>query len=97
MLPETKQMLEELEKNSIFVDIQTRAAKEFEAEMNARVLQSIMLEYEYPHQYDMYAQPGMLDWVEATIGSQSVVWEYAHGTYYFKRKKDLELFIMKWL
>lgn len=77
--------------------MQRKVAKEIDNDINAQVLRAIMLEYEYPYKCDIYARSGISDWAQETIGTQSVDWDYANGTYYFKQQKHLDFFILKWL
>ena len=79
-------------------EIKMKIAEEISNDINAQVLRAIMLEYQYPYRYhDIDETVEISEWAEQIIGSRTVNWDYAHGTYYFKKQTDLEFFMLKWL
>lgn len=78
-------------------DLKQAVAKNMADEINREVLRAILMEQIYPYGCRMYATEAISDWVEQTVGPQTVNWDYADGTYYFKQQQDLEFFVLKWI
>ena len=72
-------------------------AKNMADDINEQVITAITMEYIYPYKCDMDGRNDIADWIAECIGWRGVDWDYRYGTYYFKNKKDLEFFMLRWL